>query len=333
MEKTKSWKLHCTITTPNNPWNEVYRLAAGKTRATLTLTTLLKPNGSRRTSIDEILKTMINYLIPEDSTRDTTQHEITRRLANQPNDTPKDQEFTQNEVKQAIESFKPRKAPVPGRVTGEILTLLFQSIPPTLTAMYNDCLNRGHFPNQWKVVKIIPITKPGRQDSCDPSKYRPISLINTEGKVLEKLLINRSIHHLQKKTKFLNQFGSPPQKSTTDATNAVKQFIEPELERRRVVIMTSLDIKGAFDTAWPAILKGLREAGCPRNLYKLTQGYFNNRRAVMVLNSKKIEKNISKGCPQGSCCRPGYWTILYSSLLNIKYTHHTKAIAFADDLF
>jgi hypothetical protein len=38
---------------------------------------------------------MIDYLIPEDSTRDhTEQHENTRRLANQLIDTPKDQEFT-----------------------------------------------------------------------------------------------------------------------------------------------------------------------------------------------------------------------------------------------
>jgi len=29
-EKTNSWKQYCTITTPNNPWNEVYRLAAWK---------------------------------------------------------------------------------------------------------------------------------------------------------------------------------------------------------------------------------------------------------------------------------------------------------------
>jgi hypothetical protein len=96
-EKTKSWKLHCTITTPNNPWNEVYRLAAGKTRATLTLTTLLKPDGSRTRNIGETLKTMMDSLIPEDSAHDDTkQHAITRSLANQPLDTPKDQEFTQN---------------------------------------------------------------------------------------------------------------------------------------------------------------------------------------------------------------------------------------------
>jgi len=33
-----------------------------------------------------------------------------------------------------------------------------------------------------------------------------------------------------------------------------------------------------------------------------------------------------------SCCGPGYWIVLYISLLNIKFTHHTKAIAFTGDL-
>jgi len=48
----------------------------------------------------------------------------------------------------------------------------------------------------------------------------------------------------------------------------VKQFIEPELEKGKVVIMTSLDVKGAFDAAWwLAILQGLRDAKCPKNLY------------------------------------------------------------------
>jgi hypothetical protein len=38
--KTNSWKQHCTIAIPNNPWNEVYKLAAGRIRETITLTTL-----------------------------------------------------------------------------------------------------------------------------------------------------------------------------------------------------------------------------------------------------------------------------------------------------
>ena len=52
------------------------------------------------------------------------------------------------------------------------------------------------------------------------------------------------MHHLYK-TDFLNdnQFGFTPQKGTTDAAMALKQFIEPELERGRMVIMASLDVK------------------------------------------------------------------------------------------
>ena len=252
---------------------------------------------------------MIDILIPEDSTQDdTTQHKNTRRLADQQIDTANDREFTQDEVRQTIESFNPRKAPGLDGITREILTLTFQSIPQTITAMYNECLKRGRFPEHWKIAKIIPITKPGKKDSYDPSKYRPISLLNIEGKVLEKLLINRTMHRLYK-TEFLNpnQYGFTPQKSTTDAAITVKQFIEPELERKRVVIMTSLDVKGAFDAAWwPAILRELREAECPRNLFQLTQDYCKDRRAVMLINNRKIEKSITKGCPQGSCSGSGF---------------------------
>jgi hypothetical protein len=94
-------------------------------------------------------------------------------------------------------------------------------------------------------------------------------LLNIGGKVLEKLLINRIMHHVYK-IDYLNdnQFGFTLQKSMTLAAMAVKQFIEPALERGRVVIMASLDVKGAFEAAWwLAILKGLRDAKCPQNLY------------------------------------------------------------------
>jgi hypothetical protein len=50
------------------------------------------------------------------------------------------------------------------------------------------------------------------------------------------------------------------------------------------------------------------------------------------MNSIQIEKEVSKGCAQSSCCGPGFWNIQYNSLLNLKYSKRTKAIAFADDL-
>ena len=44
------------------------------------------------------------------------------------------------------------------------------------------------------------------------------------------------------------------------------------------------------------------------------------------------EKEVRSGCPQGSCCGPDFWNILYNSLLNLIFSSRTKVIASADDL-
>ena len=45
-EKIRSWKEYCNLTSSSNPWNEVYKLAAGKKRNNTQIPTLRKPNGS-----------------------------------------------------------------------------------------------------------------------------------------------------------------------------------------------------------------------------------------------------------------------------------------------
>ena len=82
---------------------------------------------------------------------------------------------------------------------------------------------KGCFPRRWKTAKIIPIVKPGKENSMEPSKYRPVSLLNIGGKVLEKLLINRINHHMHKNELLTDiQYGFTPQKSTTDAAIEAK---------------------------------------------------------------------------------------------------------------
>jgi hypothetical protein len=52
----------------------------------------------------------------------------------------------------------------------------------------------------------------------------------------------------------------------------------------------------------------------------------------MSTNSVRTERRVTKGCPQGSCCGPGFWNLLYNSLLKLEFTSHSKVVAFADDL-
>jgi len=68
--------------------------------------------------------------------------------------------------------------------------------PRTVRAINNQCLRRGTFPRRWKRAKIIPIAKPGKENSMDPLKYRPISLPTIGGQVLEQIHINSIKHHM-----------------------------------------------------------------------------------------------------------------------------------------
>jgi len=114
---------------------------------------------------------------------------------------------------------------------------------------------------------------------------------------------------------------------------AVKEFIEEGLSAGEIIALISFDVMGAFDAAWwPSILNGLKAYNCPINLYKLPKNYFSQRTAVLSLNNVSMQRTVTKGIPQGSCCGPGYWNVLYNSLLNIQFTKSSKAVAFADDL-
>jgi len=45
-----------------------------------------------------------------------------------------------------------------------------------------------------------------------------------------------------------------------------------------------------------------------------------------------MRKNITRGFTQGSFCGPILWNIQYDTVLNLKFTDHTRVVAFADDL-
>ena len=89
-----------------------------------------------------------------------------------------------------------KKAPGGDGIPNEVWKCVATILPKYLTAIYNGCLKEGVFPNRWKKAKIIPIVKPGKEGSDDVNKFRPISLLDSGGKVLEKLLINRINHHM-----------------------------------------------------------------------------------------------------------------------------------------
>jgi len=98
---------------------------------------------------------------------------------------------------------------------------------------------------------IVPIIKQGKEDIRDASKYRPISLLNVAGKVLDKLMINRILHHVHSNAGLnSNQYGFMPQCGTVGAAMAIKGVTGEALNHKNCISVVSLDVRGAFDAVW-----------------------------------------------------------------------------------
>jgi hypothetical protein len=215
------------MTTAANPWNAVYNLAVGKRNTSTQITTLCKLDGSLTTDTKETLCLMLESFTLEDNEWDDNDyHKQVRAQSQQPVNMADDKEFTIEEIRNAVESMDNKKAPGEGGITGDIYNHTFKIFPKVITAMYIGCLRYRVFPKRWKRAKVIPIIKPGKEDSYEVSKYRPVSVLNVGGKVLEKVMINRinllekvminRINHhiytndyINKRQSFIHQHSSP----------------------------------------------------------------------------------------------------------------------------
>lgn len=66
------------------------------------------------------------------------------------------------------------------------------------------------------------------------------------------------------------------------------------------VVALLFDISGAFDNVWwPMVLKVLKDKEYPKNVNKVIQSYFSNRKVEIKISSKVSSRKATRGCPQG----------------------------------
>ena len=87
----------------------------------------------------------------------------------------------------------------------------------------------GKFPDQWKKAIVVPIFKSGDRDQV--SNYRPISILPVLSKVLEKVVTEQLVEHLEaNQLLYPEQFGFRHKHSTESANcffmETVKHYMD-----------------------------------------------------------------------------------------------------------
>jgi len=94
------------------------------------------------------------------------------------------------ELSRVVRKIGPRKAPGPDGIPGKIWVRALDFLGARLGHIFNKCLRRGQFPQQWKKAKLVLLPKAGREAGT-PAAYRPICLLDEVGKIFERILATR----------------------------------------------------------------------------------------------------------------------------------------------
>ncbi|GBN49432.1 Retrovirus-related Pol polyprotein from type-1 retrotransposable element R1, partial [Araneus ventricosus] len=165
------------------------------------------------------------------------------------------------------------------------------------------------------------------------SSYRPISLLPTIGKVLEKLMTQRLTYLLESTNSLKDeQHGFREVKSVNTAINELLSKIKTARRDGKHVLVFSIHIKGAFDNLQHrAILKSLDASACPSNINRLFHSLLQNRKVTLLTPQGRATKDQKQVCPQGSCSGPALWNLVANEILNQVWPDNVHIQAFADD--
>lgn len=275
-----------------------------------TLTEQYQPNNMINERIETEVKNSLNMLNYEDNNNTEV--------------------VTTNEIKKILKSLNTRKAPGWDGVTNAALKNLNEDAIQCITHLTNAIYKHKYFPEAWKLAVTVMIRKPGKPAN-NTTSYRPISLLPTISKVVERTINSRVIKELEtKKAIPKHQFGFRREHSTVHQIARITEDIIEGFNTANQTAAVFLDIEKAFDKVWhDGVLHKMRRMQLPPWMTKLIRSYLTNRRFAVKINDElSRERQVNAGVPQGSILGPTLFNIYVADMPK---TQRSKIAQYADD--
>jgi hypothetical protein len=217
---------------------------------------------------------------------------------------------TGENIVRKINNLRSESAPGPDGIHPRLLKETKYEISVPLRIIFEQSLESGEIPADWKTAAVTPIYKKGAKS--DPGNYRPVSLTSVPCKLLESLIKDKLMDHLLE-NKLINdsQHGFMPGRSC--ATNVVEfmDVITKILDKGKSADIFYLDFAKAFDKVpHERLLLKLRAKGVTGKTLRWIRNWLTGRTQWVVIGGARSESSeVSSSVPQGTILGPTLFTV------------------------
>ena len=243
---------------------------------------------------------------------------------------------TQGEILKTINNLPSKKSSGYDGISNVVLKDIAPIIIAPLTTLFNMSLTQGVFPDCMKLAEIIALYKSKDRELCN--NYRPISLLITISKILEKIVYKRVYRFLNSTNQIYDkQYGFRSKHSCENAVSDLVGELVKNIQDKKYTVTLFLDLSKAFDTLeHNVIFNKMEKYGIRGTALNWFKSYLCNRHQRVRINAGENGTNtisdtfpVTYGTPQGSCLGPLIFLIYCNDLSNSLM--HSSCIQFADD--